>query len=450
MSLKYIIKNACIVCTIFILSSCSDFLDVNDDPNNPTSVDPEVVLAVAQASVGGTIGGDFSIIGGLWSQHWTQSHTANQYRRLDSYDLVADDYNVSWNEMYAGGLNDLELIKRGATESGNWNLYLQATVTQAYGFQIMADFFDKIPYTEALKGVENFSPAYDDGQVVYDGLITALNEALAKNFDGPNVKYIFQDLVFPLGNKDDQVSAWKKFANTLKLKIYLRQTESSRSAEALAAINAMLQSGTEFLDEDAAITQFVDEPNKSNFLYENNVRQLNVGTNLRMSRTIESFLESNNDLARQNAYFNPGNTGQYGLVQGNFNALTSVIGVNQVSSVKISALDPFYFISLDESLFLQAEAVLRTGGDARNLYNQAVSAAYHKFGLSVPATFLEAGGTYGYPSSGSTAEKLKAIMTQKWVAMFKQGWESFFDQVRTGIPAYSPVAAEDPAYVAGQ
>jgi len=449
MNLKYI-KSTCIILGILIISSCSDFLDVNDDPNNPTDVNPEVVLAVAQASVGGVVGGDFNIVGGLWSQHWTQSHTASQYRRLDAYDLVPDDYNVSWNEMYAGGLNDLELIKKGASESGNWNLYLQATVTQAYGFQMMADLFDKIPYTNALKGVENFSPVYSDGVEVYSGLITALNDALAKNFDGANVKYVSQDLIFPLGNKDDQVEAWKKFANTLKLKIYLRQTASSKSTEAISAINAMLQSNTSFLDVNAAITQFVDEPNKSNFLYENNVRQLNVGTNLRMSRTISSFLESNNDLARQNAYFSPGSTGHYGLVQGNFDALTSVIGVNQVSTVKIAALDPFYFISKDESYFLQAEAALRTGREAKNLYYVAVSAAYEKFGLNVPGTFLEPGGNYGYPSAGTMTEKLKAIMTQKWVAMFKQGAESFFDQARTGIPAYSPVGAESAEYVPGQ
>ncbi|MFZ1560738.1 MAG: hypothetical protein WAT37_12475, partial [Saprospiraceae bacterium] len=121
MNLKFI-KNTCIIVAMLIIASCSDFLDVNDDPNNPTDVKPEVVLAVAQASVGGVVGGDLNIVGGLWSQHWTQSHTGSQYRRLDAYDLVPDDYNVSWNEMYAGGLNDLELIKKGASASGNWNL----------------------------------------------------------------------------------------------------------------------------------------------------------------------------------------------------------------------------------------------------------------------------------------------------------------------------------------
>jgi hypothetical protein len=137
-------------------------------------------------------------------------------------------------------------------------------------------------------------------------------------------------------------------------------------------------------------------------------------------------------------------------VQGNFDALTSVIGVNQVSTVRISALDPFYFISKDESYFLQAEAALRTGRDAKNLYNLAVTYAYAKFGINVPGTFLEPAGVYGYPSSGTMVDKLKTIMTQKWVAMFKQGAESFFDQARTGIPAYSDVGAESAQYVPGQ
>ena len=70
MNLKFI-KNTCIIMGMLIISSCSDFLNVNDDPNNPTDVNPEVVLAVAQASVGGVVGGDLNIVGGLWSQHWT-------------------------------------------------------------------------------------------------------------------------------------------------------------------------------------------------------------------------------------------------------------------------------------------------------------------------------------------------------------------------------------------
>jgi hypothetical protein len=31
-----------------LLTSCESFLDVNDDPNNPTAVTPDLILPVAQ------------------------------------------------------------------------------------------------------------------------------------------------------------------------------------------------------------------------------------------------------------------------------------------------------------------------------------------------------------------------------------------------------------------
>lgn len=443
---KNYIKYLFLIPVMFGWASCSDFLDVNIDPNNPSDVPAETVLPVAQTSIGGVIGGDLAIVSGLWAQHWTQSNISSQYKTLDSYDITAKDYDIAWTEMFAGGLNDLEVIKRSAIEDENWNLYLQAVCIQTYGYQILADFFDQIPYSEALKGLEKLSPKFDEGPAIYDGLIAGLDEALSKDFDAFSNKHIANDLIFA-SNLDNQIRSWKQFANTLKLKILLRQTASPRAAAALASITALMNSGVEFLDQDGAITQFIDEPNRSNFLYENNIRQLNTPGNLRMSRTIHSFLEANGDLGRLNAYFAPGSTGQMSLVQGNFEAPTTQVPTGVISTIIFSPTDPFYFISEDESYFLQAEALLRMGQDAEPMYNAAVTQAYEKFGISVGGLLS---GAYQYPSGGSFDDKLKAIMTQKWVAMFKQGWEAFFDQERTGYPKKSSVPATDPNYVPGE
>jgi Starch-binding associating with outer membrane len=432
------------------LSSCSKFLDVNVDPNNPTVVDPSFVLPVAQTSIGGIIGGDLAIVTGLWAQHWTQSHVSSQYKTLDAYALESNDYNVAWNEMYAGGLNDCDVIKKGATKSGNWNLYLQATAMQAYGFQVFADLFDQIPYSEALKGVANTNPKFDKGQDVYAGLHNSLDVALMKDFAANTNLVMTSDLVFPTTSVGAQVELWKQFANTLKMKMYLRAGDYAKLSTYVNNPKLVLS------ENNAAITQFVDEPNKSNFLYENNVRQLNTGGNLRLSRTFFSFLDKNKDFARLNAYFTPGSAGQFSLVQGDYSHLTSGTGgitPTQVSIAKMSATDAFYFFSKDEVLFMLAEAALRTGAAesvVNKFYDAAVSAAYSKFGLSVDPTFLATGGVYAFPVGGTTDAKLKAIMTQKWVAMFKQSWEAFFDQARTGIPAYSAVPASSASYVPGE
>lgn len=439
---------------VFSFTSCTDWLDVNTDPNNPTDVSPENVLPVAQVSVGGAIGGDLSIVGGLWSQHWTQSHVSSQYKTLDAYDLNPADYNILWNEMYAGGLNDLEVIKKGAEEAGNWNLYLQAVAVQSFGFQIMADFFDQIPYSEALKGTDNLSPKYDNGKDVYAGLIASLDAALAKDFSVKTNTYVKSDLIFPLGNRDAQVEAWKQFAHTLKFKMLLRQ--SGVEPAALAGLSTYVNNPGLLLSQDASITQFIDEPNRSNFLYENNIRQLNTPGNLRLSRTIHSYLEDNGDFARLNAYFTPGpgaSGAQRSLIQGNYEELTSVTCATCISTANMSATDPYQFFSVDEVYFMLAEAALLTnaGADkAKSWYNAGVAAAYANFGISFNSALIGAGGAYEFPSGGTTADMHEAVMTQKWLAMFRRGYESFFDQARTGYPKNSAVPADDAAYVPGQ
>src|SRR5262245_46746949 len=120
--MKSIVKYCVITLAVLSFTSCEDWLDVNDSPNNPTNVAPEFVLPAAQISVAATVGGNFSIVGGIWSQHWTQSHVASQYKNLDSYDLQGNTFNIAWTELYAGGLNDFEDVKRKATASGNNNM----------------------------------------------------------------------------------------------------------------------------------------------------------------------------------------------------------------------------------------------------------------------------------------------------------------------------------------
>ncbi|SDG78313.1 Starch-binding associating with outer membrane [Dyadobacter soli] len=447
--MKGIIKNSVLLLAALSLGSCNDWLDVNEDPNNPTNVAPEFVLPAAQASVAAIVGGDFAIIGGLWSQHWTQSNSASQYRGIDSYDLQPSDYDIAWTELYAGGLNDFEDVKRKAIESGNNNMLLQSVAVQTYGFQMLADWFDKIPLSEALQVETIKAPKYDEGPAVYAELLKRLDDALALDFNNGKSTAVPSDLVFGGTSAENQIDQWKRFTNTLKLKLYLRQTASPNATQAIAAIKAMLDANTPFLEDHAAITQFVDEPNRSNPLYENNVRQLNVSSNLRLSRTFLTYLQANADDARLAAYYTPGTGGQSGLEQGDF---LSTVGVNVPSVAKMTATDPFYFFSIDEIYFMLSEAHLRTGNDAKakEFYDKAVAAAYAKFNIAFDAKKIAKGGVYEYPSAGNMEAKIKAIIYQKWVAMFRQGHESFWDQARTGYPEKSSVPTTNSKYVPGQ
>ncbi|MBL4879767.1 MAG: SusD/RagB family nutrient-binding outer membrane lipoprotein [Oleispira sp.] len=426
----------CAICTIFLITSCGDQFDINRDPDSlsPDGVLPETELPSAITGVAGAQGAEFAIIGGMWSQFWAQSNAANQYRTIDAYSINSTNYQGAWNNMY-DALGDIRNIKRVSLASENWNYYLIATVLEAYSSQILADWYDQIPYAEA-NDQTNFEPHFNSGQEVYDLMISDLNDALSRNLDASQGGIpLDDDFIF-----GGDMAKWVQFANTLKLKIFLRQT-NARASVAQSGIAAL---GSNFLTEDAAMTQFVDEADRSNPLYESDRRQLNTATNLRASTTLHSYLSDNAD-TRLDMYYGAG----VSLNQGDYQ---SAAAPASISIVNLSATTPVYFISAESSFFMQAEARERynNGSGAKALYDQAVTASFSKWGLDA-STFLAGGGVYEYPSSGSLSDKLEAIITQKWIASFPgNGFESFFEQLRTGIPANSGVPQTNAGYVSGE
>lgn len=425
-----------IVCLTLIITSCEDQMDINRDPDSlpAEGVEPATQLPIAIAGIAGGQGAELAIIGGMWSQFWTQSNSANQYRTIDAYSITSSNFQGGWNNLY-DALGDVRNIKRNALATENWNYYLIATVLETYASQILADWYDQIPYAEA-NDITNFEPNFNSGEEVYDLMIADLNDALSKNLSASKGNIpLNDDYIF-----GGDMTKWVQFANTMKLKIYLRQV----NARPGVAQNGIEGLGNNFLIEDAAMDQFIDEANRSNPLYESDRRQLNVATNLRASTTMYSYMQDNND-PRLDLYYGPGGP----LNQGDYQSLAAP---NSISVVNLSATTPVYFISEEQSLFMQAEARERFSGGAgaKARYDQAMMASFAKWDLDA-TPFISAGGAYEYPSTGTLDEKLEAIITQKWISSFPgNGFESFFEQNRTGIPAVSSVPQTSDSYVPGQ
>lgn len=447
--MKRILKYFPIILALLLIQSCGkEFLDVNTDPNNASDATPELVLPAAVMSAAGQFGSYYQILGGMWSQHWTQNNGSNQYKNIDGFNVLPTTLNTNFSELYSGALNDLKFVITKANESENWSFVLMATIMEAYIYQYLVDVYDQVPFEEALLGNEgNFTPHYNTGQEIYDGIITRINDAMALDLSASTSKNPGEaDYIFG-GDMD----LWIQFANTLKLRIFLRQVYA-RPDVTQAGIQALYSDGGDFLSQDAAITQFIDEQGKDNPLYECDQRQLNTNTNIKASTTFMSWLIQNAD-PRIDYLFLPGADGTFkSLDQGNFNLPSTVSPPTATSRALINATDPVYFISEAESYFLQAEAVLRGygTGDVKGLYDAGVMAAFAKYGLDGTA-FVDAGGAYEYPASGTMEEQLEAIIVQKWASMAgSQGLESFEEHNRTGYPKYSPVPASDIAYEPGE
>jgi len=424
---------------------CKKQLDINYSPNNPDYDlgNPRIVLPTAILATISKVGGDLSILGGIWSEYFTESTVASQYRNYAQYNVKSPDLNAVYTRMFADGLKNYQYVISKSAEEGDWNYYLMATVMKAYTTEVLVDLYDEIPYSEALQGQANLYPKFDDGHTIYVSLLDSIDVALSKDFNAStNTDPGNADLIF-----GGDMSQWIAFANTLKLKMYLRMI-NKYPEDAEKGIKDLYNSGATFLTTNAAVTNFTDQDSKRNPMYEQNIQQLNTPDNLRASTTFVSWLKANGD-PRIVSFF--GKEDITSVNQGDDNSNSEGASTAAVFVEKFD--DPVVFISAAESYFMQAEANLRynVGTPAKETYDEGVMAAFNDLGLDA-TSFIASGGRYEFPSGGSMDDKMEAIITQKWAscAYGCHGIEAFFEKNRTDFPKTSPVYSTNPNYIPGQ
>ncbi len=417
----------------FGLSGCDEFLDVNENPNFPDDVEDYLLLPSAQAGVAGVMSADYGLIGSFWAQHWAQNNTSSQYQTFETYTLSSNDNRVdgSYLSMYRDGLGDNEIIHKKAEQEENWGLYLMTSTLKAYGFQYLVDFYGNVPYDEAFKGEEgNFTPVINTGEQVYASIYELLNTALEKDLDGfAAARYRQYDVLL-----DADIDDWVDFANTMKLRIILRQY-AANTAWANTELTNLLAEGT-FLTRDVALTNFEDVDSKSNPLFEADQRQLNTAQNIRACATFTTYLKANND-SRLQALFAVIGGNIDGIIPGSYEIPTTQwMAPDVISKPFLTATMPVYLMTVAETNLLLAEAYLRLGDipAAESHYKEGVISSFARMGADTTGMHLFS-TVYPFPATDFNA-RLKAIIMQKWVdaAEGQRGAEAFLERVRTGYP----------------
>lgn len=425
---------------------CEKFLDVNHDPDVTEQSTVQLVLPAAMNGGTQVLGGYVSMLGQIWSQQWT---AVNFYHEEETFNVPAGKYGYdlgTWRSLYSGSLMDYEWVRNTAMQDSNWTYYLIATTMQAYTYHVLADLWEDIPIGEALQGL---SPHYDYGQAVYDTLIARIDFALTKDLSLPTCQQPSDDDLIFGGN----MANWEAFANTLKLKMYLRQSFARPDIAGPAILDLLTKPLLD--DMDATFTAFSDEIGRDNFMYAMEFRGGNIS--MRASKTMIDYLLDVNDPRVDYIYdLDPKSTTHNGLYQGDYlNIYTEYDAENpQLSRPRITPTMPFYYFSQAQVLFMIAEAQLRFGNPdlAEDLYNQAIAADVARLNslfsdeislgelTEIDIVLIENIAEYNYPSSGSDEEKLEAIIVQKWIASANiMAIESFFEHNRTGFPKESSI-----------
>lgn len=232
--------------TAVFLSGCSLFdLDINKDPNSPSSSAPDLLLTQIQTAVFGTfsgIEGDLETFNGFMGTQGTSL-----------FGLTANSYSGTWDGLYTGPLKDLEgLIS--VTQSSPHYLGV-AQVMKAYTYSTMVDLWGDVPFTDAGKGDlsdKNIAPKFDKDSDIYNACLSLLDQALA-NFAKSSPAPVAGDLIYA-GN----ISKWTKLANTLKLRMLVNARLAITDAP--AKVKAILDAGNVITSADDFTFRFSKDP----------------------------------------------------------------------------------------------------------------------------------------------------------------------------------------------
>lgn len=429
-------------------SSCDDKLDINTNPNNPGTINAGLALTSAEAAIATVVGGEFTNLGGFYAQYHTQAPSASQYENIDSYNLNITYASTPWTNLYAGALTDLQFVTTESAAAGDTASALIAEALRAYTFQLLVDIFGDVPYTEALQGVSgNITPSATPGAEVYADLITKLDAAVAAYEANPTEAAVgSQDLIYGA-----DMDSWVKFVNTLKLKMYIRMAYTPQANP--TAVNALIAEDN-FITTDAAFTTFVNSLGKTNPFYGTYLSNAGTGlgdVNHVASNTLHDFYTENND-PRLEAVYRASQTGTYtSIPQGTGNTYNNTAVA--YARPNIGATTPVFFLSVVESHFLQAEALIRYAGGAgaKEEYDAGVAASFatykQYFGLPASASatdFTAAGGAYEYVASANVETAVRQVIIQKWAALaYVNTVEAYIESTRTKFPEVVEEGTQD-------
>ncbi|MCF7561156.1 SusD/RagB family nutrient-binding outer membrane lipoprotein [Sabulilitoribacter multivorans] len=397
-TIKYIYSVILITC---LITSC-EITDVNVDPDNPSAASinagaiyPGMISQSHRNLV--ALGGR---IAGLINQ---------QFDGLDAQQIAYAQYNIGESDpddlwdfgLYGGGaMTDCFVI----IQNNEGEVSALAKLYMAANLGLATSIWGNVPYSDAFNGDQgNLNPSYDSQSDVYDTVQALLDQAIAEGVDSGVGAFA--------GAGSTSGIDWEKTARALKARYYMHLTSVNGVS---AAQNALTQAQLA-LSSTSEQADFVYSTPAQNanplYLFDNDrPSTLGFGTTLNNMMTGDPRLP---------LYTTDGESfaGIAGLFWG-------------------QADSPTPLISYWEVKFIEAEAIVRTGGtdtDALTALQDAVEANMLYVGVSQTDadTYVNA-----LSLSGTEAQKIETIINEKYKALYGNApIESWTDYRRTGYPA---------------
>ncbi len=451
-------KNILSILSIMVIGvamfSCDweDFGDLNVNPNQSTSPKTSALLTNSMLTTGGNV---LATTGALYVQHIANK----QYTSADNYQTI----NFATDTWYHGPLADLQKIIEintdevtkvaAALDGTNENQIAIARIMQSYYFLFLTDRWGDLPYSEALKGNEGLlTPKFDPQSEIYDGCIQTLKDASAMIKTGPGTVPVKGDILL-----NGDMELWKKVSNTIRL-VAAQRLSKVDPTKAATEFALAFNDGVIALDNsENLVYRYLNIQTYENPYYNSfetlgrldwtvadpmmNLMQLNTYTSPHSGGKGKMNIVVD---PRLRVYANPleNTTNQYiGMPYGLSEADAGSIPNSRVSFLGDAFRrqnSPAYIYTSAQIAFVLAEGVFRgwIPGDAKSYYEQGIQASLNQHGVGAGFNTYITNSEVAY----NPGRALEQILTQKWIALFPNGYEAWAEWRRTGIPNLQPSA----------
>jgi hypothetical protein len=452
---------------VFFFGSCTDdFKEINTNKRVLAEIDQATIGNVyAATQYDGLMNGwAFQISQNLFADLYVQYYSNWQTKfQTDRNVLNRDWLGLAWSSFYGAAGKNMEVILEKtdpATVTGLEKQYALAQIWKVFMYQRITDYWGPVPYSEVNNG--ELAVPYDSQQDIYADFFNLLDAGLGTlaSYHGQNA-FGTNDQIY-----GGDVDSWIIFGNTLRLRIALRISKVDAARAKTQAEKAVADGVMETNDDNAV---FKTSQGDGGW---NALPIMLPWNEFRMSASMESVLKGFND-PRLSAYFRPAvNDDKY---RGMRNGLTvAQISEPQRHYDNLSTMSarwstpgneyttPIEVILASEAYFLRAEGALKgwnMGITAEEAYNKGIEMSLDYWGADAAtiAAYQQSMNTpvgvedFDSPPmtdipvkfAADPTTQLEQIITQKWLALFPDGWEAWGDVRRLELPKLYPVMNSD-------
>jgi len=409
------------------VSCTDDFEEVNLDPNRIETISPGTLLnpIIYEIASFNTSRSDAFTFELMQVALPFPSASGGEHR----YDVGDGAGNSTWNTYYRW-LTNIKEMQAAAVEAQAPNYEAIALTLNAWTYSLLTDSFGDVPMVEAGRGDEGILyPAFNTQQEIYTKILNDL--ARANTLFDPEQKMIYgSDILY-----HNDVAKWQRFCNSLRLRLLLRVSQK-------AEMNAYAQMA-EIVDNPEQFPVFTSNEEAA-ILEISGVAPLispwGRAVDFRTGRAASAFFVDNlnalNDPRLEKfftqATLKDGKTkiGYKGIPSGytgsdaQFDFVPSSMNIALVTAPMISVI-----MTYAEVEFIKAELARQgvIGGEAQLHYENGVKAAMEQWGAAVPAAYFE------NPAAAYDGT-LERIMLQKYLALYFNDYQQWFEYRRTGLP----------------